>query len=401
MLMNNLFEDFSMINNNINVSQLIEDVYNNMIKLKQMNVREYLIYKKYQELMEDKNHINKYNEIYYKYIPTTLEEAVEVYHNIVNHKSISVELISSKKDLEIFTILLKGTTLMEIVSNPGRNLKFWIKETISNKIIGFLIIGSDIISIKDRDDYIGWDKECKLKKRRLQNTAIARTIVATQPFGYLFNGGKLITLLLNDEVVRKSWKNRYNMDLVLVTTTSLFGRPSMYDGVPKYIKDVGETKGTLIISPDNEYMKLIHKYLRMTYPEEYNNAIKQTGPKQQVLKLFFQKHKHDILKLNPQFNYKTFQHGFIRGVYLIPFYQVEHVRDFLTCKIDKPDEKYLMFKSKTEEIIDYWSNKFGKKRFEKIVQNNISLPDHYVGSNYDRLLKSNFNFEEFLKLNQK
>lgn len=383
-------------NNKIDIDKLIVDVYNNLMIMKSMSVREYLIYKKFQEIMSSKHKVYEYEYLYKLHIPTTLEEVQKVYENIIKYHSINVELISDQKHLDLFNILLKGTTLMEIVSNPGRNLKFIISETITKKVIGFLIIGSDILSIKDRDNYIGWDKECKLEKGRLQNICIGRIIVPTQPFGYLLNGGKLVALLLNHENIRHSWKQKYDSDLVMVTTTSLFGRPSMYDGT-KYIKNVGETKGTIFFSPDNEIMKKIHRHLKENYPDEYNKAIKQSGPKQKVLQLFFNKYKQKFLKLDSDFNIKYFQHGFVRGIYLIPFYEVNHLRDYLTCKIDSIDKNYLIFKS-PDEIIDYWGNKFAEKRYNK-VKNNVNLSDPYFLSHYSKLITSNFNFQKFLSLN--
>ena len=70
---------------------------------------------------------------------------------------------------------------MEWVANPGRNMKFWVKDRSTEKILGQICIGSDVTSIKVRDHYIGWTKKDKFDNHRLNNTCIATTIVSTQP----------------------------------------------------------------------------------------------------------------------------------------------------------------------------------------------------------------------------
>lgn len=380
-----------------NESKLIQDVYNNLKFLKSLSVREYLIYKKFKELMNLGIHnIYKLEKIYNLNIPTTIDETIEVYNNIKKYKSIVLERID-KNNISLFTKLLMGTTLMEIVPNPGRSIRYIVKEQITNKVIGFLIIGSDVISIGVRDRYIGWDKECKLKKGKLQNIAIARIIVPVQPFGYLLNGGKLIALLLNHDTIRRDWRESYNQELVGVTTTSLFGRPSMYDGLDKYIKNLGDTKGEILINPDNDFMNKIHFLMKNKYSDEYNKVIKKTGPKQQVLNLFFKKYIEEFRKLDTSFKIKNLKHGFVRGVYFIPFYEIEHVKEYLNCKIDKVDENRLMFKT-NNDIIDYWIKKFADKRFQKII-NDIDYNDDYFSSLYTKIIKSQFKYEKFLKLN--
>lgn len=382
----------------VNENRLIEKVYNNLKFLKSLTVREYLIYKKFKELMNlGVNNIYKYEKLYDLNIPTSIDETIEVYNNIKRYKSVVLERVD-KNSTSLFTVLLMGTTLMEIIPNPGRSIRYIIKEQITNKIIGFLIIGSDVISIGIRDKFIGWNKECKLKKGRLQNIAIARIVVPVQPFGYLLNGGKLISLLLNHDTIRNDWKTLYNQELVGITTTSLFGRPSMYDGVDRYIKNLGETKGEILISPDNELMKEIHSLMKNKYPDEYNEAIKKTGPKQQVLYLFFRKYIEEFRKLDTSFKIKDLKHGFVRGVYFIPFYEMEHVRQYLNCKIEKVNEDKLMFKT-NDDIIDYWINKFADKRLQKVMTNGVDYNNDYFLSLYTKMIKSQFNYEKFLNLN--
>ena len=100
------------------------------------------------------------------------------------------------KDVENWVLVRKLIHTMEYVANPGRNLKFYIKDSNSGKILGLICMGSDVTSIGVRDDYIKWTKENKFNDGKLRCTSIGTSIVPTQPFGYNFIGGKLVADLV-------------------------------------------------------------------------------------------------------------------------------------------------------------------------------------------------------------
>ena len=139
---------------------------------------------------------------------------------------------------------------MEFQANPGRNVKCYVKDRTSGKILGQICLGSDITALGVRDQYIGWTKEDKFKGGKLNNTSIATTIVSTQPFGYNFLGGKLIAALATSPEVREYWKKKYNNVLVGLGTTSLYGIHSQYNGIPHF-KTLGESKGKISTKPDD------------------------------------------------------------------------------------------------------------------------------------------------------
>ena len=114
---------------------------------------------------------------------------------------------------------------------PGRLCRYIIYDETTSKIIGFSSIASDVPAIQCRDAAIGWDRETKLYSGRLNNTAIATTIASTQPFGTNFLGGKLIAALMTSSDIRNAWKDVYDDLLVGMTTTSLYGSFSMYNGL--------------------------------------------------------------------------------------------------------------------------------------------------------------------------
>ena len=56
---------------------------------------------------------------------------------------------------------------MEFQANPGRNVKCYVKDRVSGKILGQICLGSDITSLGVRDAYIGWQKEDKFTNGKL------------------------------------------------------------------------------------------------------------------------------------------------------------------------------------------------------------------------------------------
>ena len=103
---------------------------------------------------------------------------------------------------------------MEFVANPGRNIKFFVKDSITDKYLGVICMGSDVTSMGPRDEFIGWTKENKFKDGKLNHTAIGTSIIATQPLGFNFLGGKLVSALVTCSTIRDKWQEMYNETLV-------------------------------------------------------------------------------------------------------------------------------------------------------------------------------------------
>ena len=61
---------------------------------------------------------------------------------------------------------------MDWNANPGRNQKYYVKDKNTGKILGLISLGSDVTTIKVRDDYIGWKKDDKFVEHKLNNTSI-------------------------------------------------------------------------------------------------------------------------------------------------------------------------------------------------------------------------------------
>jgi hypothetical protein len=358
----------------------------NMDFLFSMSVEEQTLYKKWEEWNKDIKTsysrlptLSRYYDALWK--PTdisnvglTLDEidALEPY----------VEFVETADESTKWADIRRLIHTMSFVANPGRNLKFNVKDRKSGKILGQISLGSDITSLSVRDGYIGWNKDNKFKEGKLNNTAIATTIVSTQPLGYNFLGGKLIACLATSPIVRKAWEDMYGDKLVAVGTTSLYGIHSQYNGIPHF-KTLGESKGMISIKPDDDSYEPWHHWLKENRKEEYEQKITnerirngismgleggKTGPvsgiKQRILSMIFNE-----LGIKQS----SYNHGFKRGVYLAQMY--ENGNEFLRGEIEQSS---LVMKDKfvkgDEYSIQWWREK-AKKRYLKLVEDGKVKPE--------------------------
>jgi len=354
----------------------VQEFKDNLNLLKSMSVEEHTLYKKWQDInFRFSGHASNLrivkNKIWKPYDIFDYEKTVDQISNIVP----KIILVDNDDDLFTWNTLRDFTHSMGFDANIGRNLKFLILDVTSEKYLGILNLASDVISIKSRDEWIGWTSEDRLEGKRLNNTAIGSCILPTQPFGYNFLGGKLIASILTSQQVRHAWEARYKDRLVGFTTTSLYGPYSMYNGIP-YWKPVGKTAGRVIIKPDDEAYSYMLQYIKTHRKEDHDklldagNAIGVTsGYKQRVIALIFNELG---LKIS------DYEHGYERGVYFAPIY--ENTKEFLCRKID---ESELSLKSNhlpggfgddIYSIFDWWKEK-ALNRYQKLFSENKLKPE--------------------------
>lgn len=338
----------------------------NLEYLSTMKVEEQTLYKKWIELQTPAS-INSRSDFarYYDW----QWKPIDIYNKKLTIKEITeldpyVEIVERDDQLSKWTYIRKMIHSMSWTANPGRNVKIFVIDRTSKKLLGQISLASDVTTIGVRDRYIGWKKEDKFENGKLNNTTIASTIVCTQPLGYNFLGGKLVAMMCTLPEIRNYWKERYGDILVGITTTSLYGIHSQYNGIPHF-KTVGETTGQTTTKPDDFIYKPWSDWLKRTYPDEFEKAINATGPKQNVLNRIYSHIKLPSSK---------FHHGFKRGVYFAQMYDNGH--DFLCSKIKEED---LIQKQKTVEGIDYinrWWKKKAINRYTKLYDTDRIKPEN-------------------------
>ena len=143
-----------------------------------------------------------------------------------------------------------------VSSGYGRRLRFLVEDRSNGKLIGLLGLGDPVFSLRDRDQWIGWD--ANTKKNRLYHVMDAFVLGAVPPYNSLLCG-KLVAMLAMSDTVRKAFRERYGgrktrisgavrkPHLALITTTSALGRSSLYNRIRidgfDYWRRVGATRG--------------------------------------------------------------------------------------------------------------------------------------------------------------
>ena len=56
-------------------------------------------------------------------------------------------------------------------SNIGRQMFFIVKDNRSGKYLGVICISGDFMDLTPRDNYIGWDRDIKTFKGKINHTA--------------------------------------------------------------------------------------------------------------------------------------------------------------------------------------------------------------------------------------
>lgn len=352
----------------------------NLDMLRSMTVQEQTLYKKYREVNDKHAHsIDKARQVKAKiWTPSDISNLDSTLEEFDALKP-AIRWVEGPRDESDWLMLRVFSHTMNFDQNPGRFLKFLVFDEVTERYLGAVSLGSDVISIKCRDEWIGWDRTYKITSGRLANSAIGTCIMATQPFGYNFLGGKLVASLLTTQVVANAWERVYGNRLVGLTTTSLYGSESMYNSIP-FWKKLGSSSGKVVIKPDDSVYDIWHHWIKDNKWDEYDSRINKedsesgpvTGIKQHILSMIF---KELGLRLT------DYQHGFERGVYYAPLY--ENTREFLRGDISEssliPSAK---LKRDRDAVLEWWTPK-ARKRFETLHSEKRYKPEILF---YTRLL---------------
>ena len=132
--------------------------------------------------------------------------------------------------------------------NPGKTLKLVVQETNTNTIVGFIRFGSPLINSKPRNDYLGDVPNLEIFNQR---AIMGFNIVPVQPFGFNYNGGKLMAAICCSSDIRRQLNKKYDTEFCLFETTSLYGNikgASMYDGMRPYLRYKGDTQSKFLLT---------------------------------------------------------------------------------------------------------------------------------------------------------
>jgi len=255
------------------------------------------------------------------------------------------ELIDEWKYYKHTVSSLKLTENSHLV---GRQIYILVSDEISKKYLGIISLSSDYLSLSERDDFIGWTKDQRIKNHKLNYILNISTCVPLQPFGFNFTGGKLLTKLIFSQEIQDIFKIKYNHNLLGITTTSLYGKSIQYDRL-KEIKLIGYTKGNSVFKYPTEFIQKCKKYLEDYYNCSLNNKLYIISTILQKLEL----PKDEFMKSNP------------KGIYFGFIYPDS--KDFLCDKIQNIKEDKL---KSVDEIFNEWLNRWAIQRYNNLISIN-------------------------------
>lgn len=230
---------------------------------------------------------------------------------------------------------------------PGRKLAFVVVH--DDDLLGLIFLASPVINMTARDDALGLSKNSSEKGKQLRNIADISVCVSSQPFGWRWNGGKLMAMIAT--TLGDFWYERYNDELKHLVTTSLDRRGTQYNRVYKF---VGYTKGHGHEHiPEEEYKKML-QWMRDNNVE-IPSAKFGVGSNAKMRRIAAYRKASGDKKV-------TLKHEKIRGIYV--------------HKAVSPDQR--------QEVINAWYERWGKPRFEKKKNepapyvNGLSNKDNHV-----------------------
>ena len=257
-----------------------------------------------------------------------------------------------------------------MVSIPGKALKLAVKEKNTNKFVGFMRFGSPVINCKPRNDLLGNVPNLTI----FNKTAIMGfVIVPCQPFGFNYLGGKLLAGLCCSHEVREKLNKKYDMNLVMFETTSLYGNTkgaSMYDGMKPMLRYKGNTM--------SDFIPMLHgkPYLDMVeYVENIvgKGELVKEGASSRKLKMTTgiiglvkrALDGDDLKKFNETI--KNAKNLTEQKRYYVSNYGIDNYIDIVNGKTDKIVKAQNYDRFYDNEIIEWW-RKMATKRYYKLKE---------------------------------
>jgi len=175
-----------------------------------------------------------------------------------------MDFVCREVTTEIFVNYLEIVTSHAVeVSVPGKSIKWVVYEKNTNKIVGFIRLGSPTINSKPRNNFLGKPLDtlsAGVMKRFNDSTIMGFIIVPTQPFGFNYLGGKLLAAICCSHLTRDTLDKKYGGPFCMFETTSLYGTTksaSQYDGMKPFLRHKGETVSDFApLINDNNFHKL-------------------------------------------------------------------------------------------------------------------------------------------------
>jgi hypothetical protein len=244
----------------------------------------------------------------------------------------------------------------------GRQMRFLLWDKFHDVPFGLICLQSPVLKMSVRDNSLGIPKdELDIWVNKSMN---AQRVGALPPYNELL-GGKMVALTLTANEIRKAYKKKYKNyisiiegrklkpELLFITTTSAFGRSSLYNRLRYNAETVAQALGFTQGSGSFHISQELYEKLLVFLTNKGVDVSRSFGHgPSRKLKLISLGFKYLGL---PKFEY----HGIKREFYLFPL--VKNLREVIQKKrrpiwVDHP----------FDELVDYWKERWALPRAERI-----------------------------------
>jgi len=220
--------------------------------------------------------------------------------------------------------------------------------------------------MKPRNDYLGqvWIQNEDTAKRFNTACVMGFVIVPSQPFGFNYLGGKLLSAICTSHTVREICNKKYDMNICLFETTSLYGSTksvSQYDGMKPYIRFKGLTESDIVPMMHGQRYTDLKNYVEDITGDLLGGDTSTTSRKLRTFTKIIALTKA-ALKGTPEgdeFNLTIENAKKLteKKRYYISDYGFKNTVDYMNCKTDKllPGENYE--KHELPNVIEWWRTK--------------------------------------------
>ncbi|MCL4492707.1 MAG: DUF4338 domain-containing protein [Nitrospirae bacterium] len=318
--------------------------------------------------------ISKHQGWINKHIDIARKNLANGYEVLTSEIDPIIEVCKTEKQHSLFRILRYywSSPYSEYV---GRRIKLIIRDrALPNKpVIGIAALGSPIIHIPERDEWIGWDKNTRTKNLIYELHALV--IGALPPYNYLL-GGKLISFILASNEVRKIYRDKYRDQitykekrtvnkLIGIFTTSLYGNSSQYNRMKfngeLLYQPIGQTKGFGSLHLSDETIQLMIKFLKSRRIEVGHKF--GDGPSW-IMRVI--RNAGDLLGFDSDF---LLRHSFKRNIYFIPL--AKNHKELLNGQT----KKALFNNYSKKDLVDFWKKRWllNRKKNADVIANVINF----------------------------
>lgn len=310
----------------------------------------------------------------------TVEERKSHIKSILEHNKLAFQYLKSSSDIDPKKIELE---LIEVKSGSkeekiykwwnfiwwnlpyqrayGRQMRFVIWDKYHDAPFGLIGLQSPILKMADRDRYLGIPND-ELDVW-INKSMSAQRLGALPPYNDLI-GGKMVAMALISNEIRNAYKQKYNAtstlikgrhiepELLFTTTTSAFGRSSIYNRVKidqhKILNKIGNTKGygSFHIS-ESLYLEIL-EFLALNNIDVSRSF--GTGPSKRIKLLSKAFQMLGVQQLS--------SHGLEREIYIIE--NVSNLSDVIRNR-----QKPIYYDYSFENIVTYWKSRWAIPRSER------------------------------------